>query len=380
MGNEARRNKFTMNKCAAEYGLRTTRQKMCATLEEAINFAKELGLSGKPIDTDNATESTRTETSQNSSIDQEFNSGLLGSATNISNELSLTGSYCVIKPYRGVASDDVFFCQNIDAVEHAFQKVHGSTVFGSTIAGEKHESVLVQEFAAGTEYALDIVSKAGEHKCAVLWRYDKRAVNGAPFVYHATEIVDALTPQGQVICEYAKKALDALGIKWGISHTEIIVNEEGPRLVEVNCRQHNTDFVPLTTACVGYNALDMLLSAYLGDEPDLPPDKEDMRLVWSNLPDLPVSRAYGAIVHLVCHVEGVIVEVHENVIEEIKCLPSVVAIEVYPEFSVGSHVERTINIRSDSGWVHLISDDEDQFQQDYNQIVELMPLMFSVSK
>merc|ERR1712232_256985 len=145
MGNEARRNKFTMNKCAAEYGLRTTRQKMCATLEEAINFAKELGLSGKPIDTDNATESTRTETSQNSSIDQEFNSGLLGSATNISNELSLTGKYCVIKPYRGVASDDVYFCPNIDAVEHAFQKVHGSTVFGSTIAGEKHESVLVQE-------------------------------------------------------------------------------------------------------------------------------------------------------------------------------------------------------------------------------------------
>lgn len=237
---------------------------------------------------------------------------------------------------------------------------------------------LVQEFAAGTEYVLDIVSKAGKHKCAALWRYDKRSVNGSPFVYFATEIIDAHTPTGKAIYEYATKALDALGVRWGMSHNEFIVDEDGPRLVEVNCRQHNTDFAPLTTACMGYNALDMLLSAYLGDEPDLPPDTADMRLVWDDLPDVPVNRAFGAVVHLVCHVEGVITDIHEEVIEEIQNLPSVAAMEVYPEFSVGSQVEKTINIKSDSGWVHLISDDEEQFQQDYNRIVDLMPLMFSV--
>ena len=33
---------------------------------------------------------------------------------------------------------------------------------------------LIQEFAKGTEYAVDIVPKNGEHKVASLWRYDKR--------------------------------------------------------------------------------------------------------------------------------------------------------------------------------------------------------------
>jgi len=264
-------------------------------------------------------------------------------------------------------------------VRNAFNKIHNSPVFGSTKTGEKNDAVLVQEFAAGTEYALDIISKAGEHKCAALWRYDKRFVNGSPFVYFATEIIDADTPIGQAIYEYAKKSLNALGVRWGISHNEFIVDEDGPRLVEVNCRQHNTDFVPLTTACLGYNALDMLLSAYLGDEPDLPLETADMRLIWNDLPNLPVNRAFGAVVHLVCHVEGVITDVHEGVIDQIRSLQSVVAMEVYPDFSVGNHVEKTTDIKSDSGWVHLISYDKEQFEQDYNQIVELMPLMFSVS-
>jgi len=380
--NEARRNKFLMNKCVAEHGLRVVRQKMCSTLTDAVNFATELGVCNLKSDDDKYESNKAGCSLENSDNDnmEKINSGLLGRASNISHELSPIGKYCVIKPFRGVASDDVYFCPNIDAVEDAFEKVHGSVVFGSTTGGERHESVLVQEFAVGTEYAVDIVSKAGEHKCAVLWRYDKRPVNGATFVYFATEVVDAHTPNGQVICEYAKKALDALGVNWGISHTEIIVDKDGPRLVEVNCRQHNTDFAPLTTACMGYNALDMLLSAYLGDEPELPEDTADMRQNWSDTPDLPVSRTFGAIVHLVCHVEGIINKVHEEVIEEIESLPSVMAMEVYPDFSLGNKVEKTINIRSDSGWVHLINTDEEQFQRDYNRIVELMPLMFSVSE
>ena len=29
----------------------------------------------------------------------------------------------------------------------------------------------------------------------------------------------------------------------------------GSRLIEVNCRQHNTDFAPMTNACIGYNGM-----------------------------------------------------------------------------------------------------------------------------
>ena len=63
------------------------------------------------------------------------------------------------------------------------------------------------------------------------------------------------------MCNYVFNALEALGVRWGLSHCEVIA-ETSPqtgeiriRLIEINCRQHNTDFMPLTNACVGYNAL-----------------------------------------------------------------------------------------------------------------------------
>ncbi len=245
---------------------------------------------------------------------------------------------------------------------------------------------LLQEFAKGTEYAIDIVSKNGEHKVAALWRYDKRSSNNAPFVYFATEIIDAQSETGQKVCNYAMKALDALDLKWGLTHVEVILDQSDgvpsnkePVLVEVNCRQHNTDFVPLTSISIGYNSLDMLLSAFLGDLENLPDETADLRLEWDELPSLSKPRAFAAIVHLVCYVEGVVVALDSEVLEEIENLPSVLAMEVYDHFAVGSRIKKTIDIRSDSGWVHLMNDDEEQFIADYNRIVDLMPSMFIVN-
>ena len=49
-------------------------------------------------------------------------------------------------------------------------------------------AVLVQEWIEGVEYAVDTVSRDGEHKVTAMWKYDKRPVNGGPFVYFCTEL------------------------------------------------------------------------------------------------------------------------------------------------------------------------------------------------
>ena len=66
------------------------------------------------------------------------------------------------------------------------------------------------------------------------------------------------------------------------------------------------------------------------------------------------------------------------VLEEIENLPSVVGMEMYDSFSVGNKIEKTDDIWSYSGWVHLIIDDENQFISFYNCIVEFMPSIFIV--
>lgn len=476
--NVGRRDKFIMNEICRDYrkigddgeeqaedegGLRVVRQRMCDSLEEALEFARVLGVLGGageehvasveaadvdtdalPFDAGSGLSPVGLGSADGSAVEKTIDRGARGSngieapsaemppvedgsATTGSNDnaeplgavinrddlsfdsvdpglpicieeeehdhLVNTGLLgppscnsapvlpcCVVKPSRGVASDDVHLCSSLKSVALAFAKIHGSTMFGST-NGEKHEKVLVQEFAQGTEYAADVVSKAGEHKIAALWKYDKRPANGAAFVYHATELVDADTPVGRAVSEYVMDALDALGVHWGLSHTEVIVDEKGPRLVEVNCRQHNTDFAPLTTACVGYNALDMLLASYLGDATDFPPHTEHMRLDWDSLPDLPVTRSYGAIVHLVCSTSGILREVNKEALEEIEGMESVLAMEVYPRFQVpGERIEPTVDIRTDSGWVHMMNDDPEVFKRDYDRIVELMSVMFDVEK
>lgn len=350
--NEARRNKYLTNQMVQDAGLDTVKQKSCKSLKEAEEFATSLGLED----------------------------GAENASTMV-----------VVKPLRGVASDDVHLCSDMASLRAAFNKIYQSAVFGSATSS-KHENVLVQEFATGTEYAIDVVCKDGERKVAALWKYDKRAVNDAPFVYFSTQLVAAVGEDvEQAVCEYVFNALDALGIRWGLHHVEVIVEKTSTdtirvRLVEVNCRQHNTDFRPLTNAVVGYNALDMTLTAYLGDGSDsqqnkhqYPLETEHLRLKWNTLPTLPSTLAYGAIVHFVSFVEGTIARIRFDILNEMEELDSVMDMEVYPQFlEVGNEIEKTKDIRTDTGWAHIMNDDKIKFQADYQRLVELMAEMFEV--
>ena len=368
--NEARRNKYLMNKVVGEAGIPVVQQKQCQTLNETLEFASELLAQAE------AAYNGSVKANKRPANDGYYDTGVLGQGSNT--PLAVNGRvYCIVKPIRGVASENVHLCHDLEGVKHAYKDIVSSTVFGD--ASQKHQVVLVQEFAAGTEYAVDIVSKNGEHKVAALWRYDKRPANGAPFCYFATELIDATNSKiGREVCEYAKSCLTALGQKWGLTHNEVIVTAQGPRLVEVNCRQHNMDFAPITMSCIGYNAFDMLLAAYLGGEPveSYPPGSEHLRLDWDTLPDLPSLRLSGAMVHLVNFASGVVTSIQH--LDEIYNMESVLEMEVYPEFlNVGNEISKTVDIRSDSGWCQIINDNPDALRRDYERIVELMPQLFT---
>jgi hypothetical protein len=304
--NEARRNKYLMIEQMREAGIPVVKQSLCKSVDEARDFAKQLGIG------------------------------------------SQSDSCVVLKPVRGVGSEDVFLCKDMASVESAFERIHGGTVFGSP--REKHQAVLVQEFAVGTEFAIDVVSKDGEHKVAAVWKYDKRPANGASFVYYATKLYDG--PQTAEICGYLRTCLDALEIQWGITHSEIIMTADGPRLVEVNCRQHNMDFLPLTMECIGYNVFDMLLAAYFGGEDPLlyPMETESARLNWDLLPQNPATRMNGAMIHLVNYANGTLAHLNEEALTEIQNMDSVMDLEVYPPFlDVGNKILPTVDIRTDAG-------------------------------
>jgi biotin carboxylase len=341
---ENRRNKYLMIESVKDAGMGTVKQRLCTSREVAIEFATSL---------------------------------LLSSADRV-----------VLKPIRGCGSDDVHLCNSIDSVSTAFDTIYGSSIFGSP--GQNHDTVLIQEFAQGQEYAIDTVSRDGELKIVAIWKYDKRPANGAPFVYYATKLFDDSESSTESICpmlyDYLNRCFQALDIRWGITHSEIIVTADGPRLVEINCRQHNMDFLLLTMGGIGYNIYDVLLAAYFGNinHDDVKDDDDNnakKQLDWDLIPHIPSIRMNAAMIHLVNSKNGTLKRVNNDALYEIEAMASVGNMEVYNKFlEVGTQIHPTIDIKTDAGWIQLVNPDAEIFDADFQRIIELMPTLFEIEE
>lgn len=191
----------------------------------------------------------------------------------------------VVKPARGAASGDVYVCQTAEEAKAAFDAILNAPTYG----GGVNEAVLVQEYLRGQEWAVDTVSRDGEAKVVAVWRYDKRQANGAPCVYFGTMLEAApVGSEARRVADYvAQEVLPALGVKWGPTHTEVILapaaGREGalpgeavtPVVVECNCRWHLANVIPITDVCLGANAVDATLDAFVDPA------------AWEQLPAMP---------------------------------------------------------------------------------------------
>lgn len=61
-------------------------------------------------------------------------------------------------------------------------------------------------------------------------------------------------------------------------------------------------------------------------------------------------------------------------------MESFAGIDVYADPAMGGsgYVKKTIDIRSDAGWVRLVHDRAEVVERDYRRVVELMPTMYKV--
>jgi biotin carboxylase len=263
----------------------------------------------------------------------------------------------IVKPVDSAGSDGVKLCHTFEeAREHFFylRNEHAKVNGGECI------DVLCQEFLKGREYVVDHVSLNGEHKTMMVWLYDKRAANGGSFVYFGEHPVPANSSEAQLLIPYARQVLDALGVKNGPSHGEFILTEDGPCLVEMNCRINGGDgsWQPLARALTGgYDQVSAATAAYLEPEKFL------------ELNDVPPSPffASGQIVDLVSFAEGVVVDTPG--FRRIQRLSSFISLET--GIRNGSKVSKTVDLITDVGQVVLINADSQVLQNDVDTIRNL---------
>jgi len=331
-----------------------------------------------------------------------------------SSSSSSSFSKCVIKPPRGAASKGVCVATSMEDAKRKFDDRYTLGYANGTIS----EAVLLQEYLEGNEYAVDTVSCNGEHKVVATWRYDKRPLNEAPFVYFASELVDENDDNDEddeeqedevaQVQDLAVRVCEALDMRYGPSHIEIkFVKGRGAVLVEGNMgRFHCQDFCTLVDMCIGYCAVDVAVDAFLAgmvlevEKEEKEKQEEEDEFVrmcleasmrWNSLPDRPPSlRCRGMIVHLSSLVEGTLVspvaEVRRGTDED----EDEEAVDANGMFAksllawcplyedAGMRVQKTVDLTTTAGYALLASFNKQQIAKDFRRIIELQELMHVV--
>ena len=124
----------------------------------------------------------------------------------------------------------------------------------------------MQPLVLGQEYAVNFVSCQGRHLVTDIWRTDKSR-RGQSKVYEKETLVLQDDPHFEAMTGYVAKVLDALGIQFGPSHTEVMVTPGGEvLLIETAARMMGALDVSMITEAYGYNPVQLTAEAYLVED------------------------------------------------------------------------------------------------------------------
>lgn len=300
----ARRDKHLMADAVMKSGLRTIRQCRCSSAAEAVGWARRERLS-------------RT----------------------------------VVKPLHGAGTDSVFICSSEDELE-----MRASSVLGSTHhLGLQNEHILVQEFIEGREYIVNTVSCDGVHRVTGVWLYHKHQVPGVTAIYDWDQLVDPDDPVIAGLANYALGVLDALDVRFGPAHTEIMIDGTGPVLIECGARLDGLEYVPLAQKCMGTSQTEITCDAVL-----------DRHAFMGG------ARSYARLMHAtnVLMITPKATTVRSTArLADIRSLSSFVHLLL--RFGLGDDLPFTVDYQSAPGVIFLAHERADQISEDYRRIREI---------
>ncbi|MBC7386716.1 MAG: ATP-grasp domain-containing protein [Cryobacterium sp.] len=165
----------------------------------------------------------------------------------------------ILKPPTSSGSDKVFHIEPNGNWKGAFTRILNEPM----VSGKRSETVVIQEQAIGTEFAVGTVSSDGRHSLAHLMKYNKTSIGDRKTVFDHVEFIPFDDNVLGGIFDYTKRALDALGIRWGAAHTEIMLTKDGPRLIESSPRMIGGPVNGFARAATGSCQADKLVEIYV---------------------------------------------------------------------------------------------------------------------
>lgn len=132
-----------------------------------------------------------------------------------------------------------------------------------------NKEVLVEEYVDGNEYSIETISFNGKHQ---LLNITQKFTTGSPHFIETMHLQPAINLGISIeeVKEVTFKALDALDIRYGASHTELKITPEGQiKVIEIGARMGG-DYIGshLVQLSTGYDFLKAIVNVSLGIEPE----------------------------------------------------------------------------------------------------------------
>lgn len=256
----------------------------------------------------------------------------------------------VLKPPASAGTDSVTFCADVDELTATFHRLHGAV----NQMGSINDAVLAQRFLAGQEFFINGVSGDGRHVVTEIWRTDKIRVPGAGYIYDRSVLLDPTDPEMKDVVGYVHGVLDALGVRYGAHHTELMVGPDGPTLVECASRLSGGLNRPAAAYAVGASMLDLVADVVVHGPGFVPP-----------YADAQPSHAHPLWqVQFISNQEGVVTE--SRYAELLESLRSRTWLQRAPK--PGDRVSRTTDLFSSPGIVFMSHPDLDVLESDYRTV------------
>ena len=171
----------------------------------------------------------------------------------------------VIKPTHSAGAVSVHICDTEDQIINGINNIVGKL----DLFGGSNDKALIQERINGTEYIVNTISCEGESYVSAVYKYKKRPIPGGSMLYDINEnlMENEITPEVKEIMEYALDVVKAIGIDYGPVHGEYMLDDEGPVLMEINCRICGGDMtMKFLDTMFGHHETDRSLEAYFDPE------------------------------------------------------------------------------------------------------------------
>jgi biotin carboxylase len=175
----------------------------------------------------------------------------------------------IIKPANGVGSLQVHKLFSEGEVEAAFHSIKRDAVTVDVIKHDFPEiGVIAEKFIDGPEVSVEAVSWGGQH--TVLGVTDKLTSGHPNFVETGHSMPSALPEETIAAIKHLTATfLVSIGHKCGPSHTEVIVSEQGPIIVESHTRTGGDRIFEMTELAYGVDMIDATLKGLFGTFPDV---------------------------------------------------------------------------------------------------------------